>query len=89
MVNAVTSESVSLLTKKGEDIKDVKQKITLNKSLKAPVEKGDKVGTLKLVKNGKVLAETQLVADTKVEKAGWWTLYKRSFGMFTRAGSQK
>lgn len=89
MVNAVTSESVSLLTKKGEDIKDVKQKITLNKSLKAPVEKGDKVGTLKLVKNGKVLAETQLVADAKVEKASWWTLYKRSFGMFTRAGSQK
>jgi serine-type D-Ala-D-Ala carboxypeptidase (penicillin-binding protein 5/6) len=89
MVNAVTSESVSLLTKKGEDIKDVKQKITLNKSLKAPVEKGDKVGTLKLVKNGKVLAETPLVADAKVKKASWWTLYKRSFGMFTRSGSQK
>lgn len=86
-INAVTSESVSLLTKKGENIEDVKQKITLNKSLKAPVEKGDRVGTLKLLKNGKTLAETPLVADTSVKKAGWWTLYKRSFGMFTRAGS--
>jgi serine-type D-Ala-D-Ala carboxypeptidase (penicillin-binding protein 5/6) len=87
-INAVTSESVSLLTKKGADVKDVKQKITLNKSLKAPVEKGDRVGTLKLVKDGKTLAETPLVADAKVEKASWWILYKRSFGMFTRAGNQ-
>ncbi|WP_285856983.1 D-alanyl-D-alanine carboxypeptidase family protein [Mesobacillus subterraneus] len=87
-INAVTSESVSLLTKKGEDIKDVKQKITLDKTMKAPIEKGDKVGTLKLVKNGKTLAETPLVADKSVEKASWWILYKRSFGMFTRAGSQ-
>lgn len=88
-VNAVTSESVSLLTKKGENIQDVKQKISLNKSLKAPIEKGDKVGTLKLIKDGKTLTETDLVADASVKKAGWWILYKRSFGMFTRAGSQK
>lgn len=87
-INAVTSESVSLLTKKGEDVKDVKQKITLDKTMKAPIEKGDKVGTLKLVKNGKTLAETPLVADKSVDKASWWILYKRSFGMFTRAGSQ-
>ncbi|WLR57632.1 D-alanyl-D-alanine carboxypeptidase family protein [Mesobacillus subterraneus] len=87
-INAVTSESVSLLTKKGADVKDVKQKITLSKTLKAPVEKGDQVGTLKLVKDGKTLAETPLVADAKVEKASWWILYKRSFGMFTRAGNQ-
>jgi serine-type D-Ala-D-Ala carboxypeptidase (penicillin-binding protein 5/6) len=87
-INAVTSESVSLLTKKGEDVKDVKQKITLDKTIKAPIEKGDKVGTLKLVKNGKILAETPLVADKSVNKASWWILYKRSFGMFTRAGSQ-
>lgn len=86
-INAVTSESVSLLTKKGENVEDVKQKITLNKTLKAPIEKGDKVGTLKLMKDGKTLAETQLVADEAVEKASWWSLYKRSFGMFTRAGS--
>ncbi|WP_210365615.1 D-alanyl-D-alanine carboxypeptidase family protein [Bacillus sp. REN3] len=87
-INAVTSESVSLLTRKGENVQDVKQKIILSKSLKAPVEKGDKVGTLKLVKDGKTLAETQLVADQSIKKAGWWTLYKRSFGMFTRAGSK-
>lgn len=88
-VNAVTSESVSLLTKKGVSIQDVKQKISLNKSLKAPIEKGDKVGSLKLIKDGKTLTETDLVADASVKKAGWWILYKRSFGMFTRAGSQK
>ena len=61
---------------------------SLDKSLKAAVEKGDKVGTLKLVKDGKTLVKTNLVADATVKKAGWLVLYKRSFGMFTRAGSK-
>ncbi|PLR99811.1 D-alanyl-D-alanine carboxypeptidase family protein [Bacillus sp. T33-2] len=85
-VDAVTSERISLLTKKGEDVKDIKQTVVLSKKIKAPVTKGDKVGTLKLVKDGKTLAESPLVAAQTIKKAGWWGLYKRSFGMFTRAG---
>ncbi|MCH6268383.1 D-alanyl-D-alanine carboxypeptidase family protein [Neobacillus citreus] len=85
-VKAVTSEPLSLLTKKGEKTKDVKQKITLEKKLKAPVKKGDRVGTIKLIKDGKVVLESPLVAKSTVQEAGWWTLYKRSFGMFTKAG---
>ncbi|WP_423799000.1 D-alanyl-D-alanine carboxypeptidase family protein [Neobacillus sp. SAB-20_R2A] len=85
-VKAVTSEPLSLLTKKGEKTKDVKQKITLEKKLKAPVQKGDRVGTIKLIKDGKVVLESPLVAKSTVQEAGWWTLYKRSFGMFTKAG---
>ncbi|MBS4215789.1 D-alanyl-D-alanine carboxypeptidase family protein [Neobacillus rhizophilus] len=85
-VKAVTSEPLSLLTKKGEKTKDVKQKITLEKKIKAPVQKGDRVGTIKLIKDGKVVLESPLVAKSTVQEAGWWTLYKRSFGMFTKAG---
>jgi len=85
-VEAVTSEPLSLLTKKGEKTEDVKQKISLNKNLDAPINKGDKVGTIKLVKDGKVILESELVAKNDVKEASWWTLYKRSFGMFTKAG---
>jgi serine-type D-Ala-D-Ala carboxypeptidase (penicillin-binding protein 5/6) len=85
-VEAVTSEPLSLLTKKGEKTEDVKQKITLTKNLDAPIQKGDQVGTIELIKDGKVILESPLVAKNNVKEAGWWTLYKRSFGMFTKAG---
>jgi D-alanyl-D-alanine carboxypeptidase (penicillin-binding protein 5/6) len=85
-IEAVTSEPISLLTKKGEKTENVKQKITINKDLKAPINKGDKIGTIKLIKDGKVFVESPLLASKSVKEAGWWTLYKRSFGMFTKAG---
>ncbi|MED3624917.1 D-alanyl-D-alanine carboxypeptidase family protein [Neobacillus thermocopriae] len=85
-VEAVTSEPLSLLTKKGEKTKDVKQKVTIQKNLKAPIKKGDQVGSIKLIRNGKVILNSPLVAKKDVKQAGFWTLYKRSFGMFTKAG---
>ncbi|WML45182.1 D-alanyl-D-alanine carboxypeptidase family protein [Neobacillus sp. PS3-40] len=85
-VEAVTSEPLSLLTKKGEKTENVKQKIILQKHLNAPIHKGDQVGTIKLIKDGKVIIESPLVASKDVAEAGWWTLYKRAFGMFTKAG---
>lgn len=84
-INAVTSEPISLLTKKGEGIEKVKRDITLKKNLKAPVLKGDQVGSIKLVKDGKVLSESPLVANEDVKEASWWKLFKRSFGMFTKS----
>ena len=85
-VEAVTSEPLSLLTKKGEKTENVKQKVVMAKNLKAPIAKGDQVGTIKLMKDGKVILESPIVAKKAVKEAGWWTLYKRSFGMFTKAG---
>ncbi|MEH7303382.1 MULTISPECIES: D-alanyl-D-alanine carboxypeptidase family protein [Neobacillus] len=85
-VEAVTSEPLSLLTKKGEKTENVKQTVVMAKNLKAPIAKGDQVGTIKLMKDGKVILESPIVAKKAVKEAGWWTLYKRSFGMFTKAG---
>ncbi|GAA0346925.1 D-alanyl-D-alanine carboxypeptidase DacF [Bacillus carboniphilus] len=83
-VEVVTSESISLLTQKGEKIDDVEKKITINDKIQAPLKKGDKVGHLRLVKNGKVLVDSPLVVKEDVDKASWWTLYKRTFGAFAK-----
>lgn len=83
-IEAVTSEPISILTKKGENIEKVQKKISLKKDLKAPIEKGEKVGTIKLVKDGKVILTSPLVSKSNVDKANWWTLYKRSLEMFTK-----
>ncbi|WP_316569732.1 D-alanyl-D-alanine carboxypeptidase family protein [Neobacillus sp. YIM B06451] len=85
-IEAVTSEPISILTKKGEKIDDIKRVIKISKNLKAPIEKGDKVGTIRLMKDGRLLQEQDLVASRNVGEAGWWTLYKRSMGLFTKAG---
>lgn len=85
-VDAVTSEPISILTKKGENVKDVQQEIMIKENIKAPLKKGDEVGQLKLMKDGKTLVQSPLVASKDVKKASWWILYKRSFGMFTKAG---
>ncbi|WP_075982200.1 D-alanyl-D-alanine carboxypeptidase family protein [Bacillus massilinigeriensis] len=83
-VEAVTSEPISLLTKKGVDIKDVKQKIILSKNIKAPIKKGDKIGTLKITKEGTTLVSSPLLAKEDIKEASWWGLYKRSIGMFSK-----
>ncbi|MBS4194557.1 D-alanyl-D-alanine carboxypeptidase family protein [Lederbergia citri] len=84
-VKAVTGEPVSVLTKKGEQITNLTKDIKLNKHLKAPIHKGDEVGTLTITQNGKTLTHTKLVAEKNVKKATWWELYKRTFGMFTKS----
>ncbi len=86
MVDAITSERISMLTKKGESVEKVEKQIKIDKNLKAPIKKGDRIGKIKLVQDGKTLAESDLVAKKTVQKANWWELYKRAFGMFTRTG---
>ncbi|WP_175991147.1 D-alanyl-D-alanine carboxypeptidase family protein [Bacillus sp. Marseille-Q1617] len=86
-VQAVTDEPISLLAKKGEKLDKVEQKVSLSKDLKAPIKKGDKVGTLVIKNGGKKVLESELVAKQDVNEASWWQLYKRAFGMFTKVGN--
>lgn len=85
-VEAVTDEPISLLAHKGEKLDGIKQKVTLSKDLKAPIHKGDKVGILVVTNKGKIVEESTLVAKKDVKEAGWWELYKKSFGLFTKVG---
>ncbi|MFK3937854.1 D-alanyl-D-alanine carboxypeptidase family protein [Alkalihalobacillus sp. NPDC078783] len=81
-VKAVTGESISILTKKTESIDEVVEKIELNENMKAPILKGDEIGSLIVENGGKVVSETPLVAEDEVLEASWWTLFKRVLGGF-------
>lgn len=83
-IKALTSEPISVLTKKGGNIKDVNKQIVIDKSIEAPIKKGDTIGKLVLKKDGKVLVESPLVASEGVKRATWWEFYKRSFEMFSK-----
>ncbi|TXC93357.1 D-alanyl-D-alanine carboxypeptidase [Metabacillus litoralis] len=84
-VNLMTSEPISVLTKKGEKVDDVKQEIVLKEGIQAPVKKGDELGSIQLVKEDKVIAESKIVAEKDVEEASWWQLFKRVMGSFTKS----
>ncbi|RXJ03840.1 D-alanyl-D-alanine carboxypeptidase [Anaerobacillus alkaliphilus] len=81
-VDVVTSESVSVLTKKGENIDNVEEIINIDKDLKAPIKKGDQLGTLRIEKEGTLLVEVPLVANDDVGVASWWQLFKRTTAKF-------
>ena len=82
-VTGVTSEPISVLTKKGSNPKDFTQNIVMNKELQAPIQKGETIGILQMKKDGKVFVESPIVAKEAINQASWWQLYKRAFGMFT------
>ncbi|WP_102345699.1 D-alanyl-D-alanine carboxypeptidase family protein [Bacillus sp. Marseille-P3661] len=83
-LDAVTSEPISILTKKGESIDDIEQEIEINKDIKAPIAKGDELGVLILKKGDKVLVESPLLAAEEVSAASWWNLFKRTIGQFAK-----
>ena len=85
-VNAKTLTQVSLLAGKGEKMEGVKTEITYRNNLQAPIKSGDIIGKVTVFKDGKPVSETDLVAEKSVDRAGWWTLFKRSFGEFTKIG---
>ncbi|MFT4413252.1 D-alanyl-D-alanine carboxypeptidase family protein [Fredinandcohnia humi] len=84
-VKLFTSEPISLLTKKGEKIDDVKKEIIVAEKINAPIKKGDEIGKLVIKKDGKVLSESPLVAGEDIDAAGWWKLFKRTVGSFTKS----
>lgn len=84
-VNLVTSETISVLTRKGDKVSDIKKEIIINESIKAPIKKGDQLGKLVLKKGNKVLSESPLVAEKNINKASWWDLFKRSFSAITKS----
>lgn len=77
-VNVVTSQSVSLLLKKGKSFDNVKTSYKINEDLDLPLKKGTEVGKLVVKNNQDVLVNVPLVVEDKIEKASFYNLFKRS-----------
>ncbi|WP_139489248.1 D-alanyl-D-alanine carboxypeptidase family protein [Brevibacillus dissolubilis] len=77
-VNIVTSQTVSLLTKKGENPDMYNKEVVLTPSIKAPVKKTDVVGHIFIKKDGKEVARVDLFPEKTVDQAGLWEILKRT-----------
>ncbi len=75
-VNAVAGEEISILVKKGQK-ESITFDIEQDKSVKAPIKKGDKVGDIVVYQNAEEIGRYPLVAEESAEKATLFQLYKR------------
>lgn len=77
-VNAVYETTPALLIKKGEE-SNITYDISLNDSIPVPVSQGQILGTVTYSSNGNVLLTTNLVAESAVEKSGFFNITKNIF----------
>ena len=73
----VPKESITILNKKNEEIKNITYKANINKII-APVKKGDKVGTIDIIEEGKVISTIDATVKKNIEKANIFTVYLRN-----------
>ena len=83
-VGAVLSDSAPLLVDKGQR-NAVTTQIELEPELKAPVSKGQRLGTLTVRSGEQILKEIPLVAAQSVEKLSWWDVFMLIFKRFAMA----
>jgi D-alanyl-D-alanine carboxypeptidase (penicillin-binding protein 5/6) len=82
-IDLVAKHPYSVLLRKGEAKGDISYKLIVDKKLKAPVEAGQKIGTLEIYRNNKRINVMDVESPVTVAKAGWWTLFKRTFEELT------
>lgn len=72
------SKPLNVLVKKGVKTDSITHKLIVPEKLAAPVKAGQSIGKLVVYQDGRVLTEFELTAPADIDKAGWWTLFKRT-----------
>ncbi|MBA4495695.1 D-alanyl-D-alanine carboxypeptidase family protein [Paenactinomyces guangxiensis] len=70
------SHSFSILVKKGDDGKGITKSV-IWKELKAPIHKGEILGKIEFSKNGRKIAEMEIISAKEVKEANLWSSVKR------------
>jgi len=73
-INAILNSDITVLTKKNEDKKDYKEKVTLS-DIKLPIKKNNNVGKLELYENNILIGKYDLVSDKTIKKKNIFRTY--------------
>ncbi len=74
LVNVVAAEAFGAVLPK-DAVSRIERKIDLQETVRAPVQAGDKLGTLTLTLDGKELASVDLISDASVEHVKLWDVF--------------
>jgi D-alanyl-D-alanine carboxypeptidase (penicillin-binding protein 5/6) len=73
--------SVTALLQKGKH-KNVQTEILLDEKVSAPIKKGERVGTVRYILGGEVLAELDIKSTEDVPKISFFELLRRMLGIY-------
>ena len=77
-VGVVAGDSCSTLVKKGQE-DNITKEIKIDETIIAPIEAGQKIGTMTISRDGEVIADIDLNASSAVEKKGIGLIIKDFF----------
>ncbi len=77
-VGVVAGDSCSTLVKKGQE-DNITKEIKIDDTITAPIEAGQKIGTMTISRDGEVIADIDLNASSAVEKKGIGLIIKDFF----------
>lgn len=77
-VGVVAGDSCSTLVKKGQE-DNITKEIKIDETITAPIEAGQKIGTITISRDGEVIADIDLNASSAVEKKGIGLIIKDFF----------
>lgn len=77
-VGVVACDSCSTLVKKGQE-DNITKEIKIDETITAPIEAGQKIGTMTISRDGEVIADIDLNASSAVEKKGIGLIIKDFF----------
>lgn len=72
-VDLILENNASCTIQKGQE-KNIKQNITIEKNINAPVTEGQKLGEISFILDEKVIAKTNIIAKNTVNKIGTWNM---------------
>jgi D-alanyl-D-alanine carboxypeptidase (penicillin-binding protein 5/6) len=75
-INVIAKDNVGTTVKKGQE-KEVHKEVVIQKSIKAPLKAGSKVGYISLSLKGKEITKIDLVAEKDVKKANILDIFTR------------
>mgnify|MGYP001078453705 CR=1 FL=1 len=76
VANIVLNEDVASINKKGYKVGELTYELDV-KNLKAPIKKGEIVGSLTVKEDGKIINKVDVTVDKNIDKAGLFTMYIR------------
>ena len=73
----VSKETITILNKKSDEIRNITYEVAVDK-ITAPVKKGDKIGTINIIEDGKVISKVDATVKEDIEKASIFTIFIRN-----------
>lgn len=81
-VDLICKDTIHHFKKKGTE-QNITHSVEFEEQIYAPIEKGQKLGTIKVMDGDKLIGESEIISNKSVDKAGLGLCFKKCFRFFS------